>query len=237
MKTIHTLLIIILAFTMLISSCSIKMRRWKCSEVYSTKNTSKMLSENSNSTFTKCETAANKVDTCMAIVESASKKNSISVKSIQKNNSKPKVALMNLNTSPSIIKESKELSIDKKNLIDKKYATAEDEGGDSGLKIVGWILIILGLLILLFASILIGALLMLLGLVFALSGGSSKNNGTKNENTKQYVDVVYLKNGSVIKGLILEQIPNVTIKIQTKDGSVFVYKMDEIEKITKEESK
>jgi len=47
-------------------------------------------------------------------------------------------------------------------------------------------------------------------------------------------DVVYLKNGSIIKGQIIEQIPNVTIKIQTRDGSVFVYKIDEIEKITKE---
>ena len=50
----------------------------------------------------------------------------------------------------------------------------------------------------------------------------------------QYVDVVYLKNESVIKGMIIEQIPNVSLKIQTRDGSVFVYKMDEVLKITKE---
>ncbi len=49
-------------------------------------------------------------------------------------------------------------------------------------------------------------------------------------------DVVYLKNGGIIRGMIIEQIPNVTIKIQTGDGSVFVYQMDEIQKITKEES-
>ncbi len=52
-----------------------------------------------------------------------------------------------------------------------------------------------------------------------------------------YQDVVYLKNGSVIRGIMIEQIPNETIKIETADRSIFVYKMDEIEKITKEEKK
>lgn len=49
------------------------------------------------------------------------------------------------------------------------------------------------------------------------------------------VDVVYLKNGGMIKGIIIEQIPNESIKIQTKDGNIFVYKNDEIEKIAKEQ--
>ena len=47
-------------------------------------------------------------------------------------------------------------------------------------------------------------------------------------------DVVYLKNGSIIRGTIIEQIPNKSIRIQTRDGSIFFYEMDEIEKITKE---
>lgn len=47
-------------------------------------------------------------------------------------------------------------------------------------------------------------------------------------------EVVYLKNGSIIRGTIIEQIPNESLKIQTRDGSVFVYKTDEIIKITKE---
>jgi hypothetical protein len=50
-----------------------------------------------------------------------------------------------------------------------------------------------------------------------------------------YEDVVYLKNGSIIHGMIIEQVPNESIKIQTKDKNVFVFKMDEIMKITKEE--
>jgi hypothetical protein len=48
-------------------------------------------------------------------------------------------------------------------------------------------------------------------------------------------DVLYLKNGSVIKGAITEMNPNTGIKIKTADGSVFVYKMDEIVKTEKEE--
>ncbi len=47
-------------------------------------------------------------------------------------------------------------------------------------------------------------------------------------------EVVYLKNGSIVKGVIIEQVPNVSLKIQTADGSVFAYPMDDIEKITKE---
>lgn len=48
-------------------------------------------------------------------------------------------------------------------------------------------------------------------------------------------DVVYLKNGSIIRGVIVEQVPNQTIKIQTKDKNVFVFNVNEIEKITKED--
>ncbi len=48
------------------------------------------------------------------------------------------------------------------------------------------------------------------------------------------VDVVYLKNGSVIRGTIIEQVPNESIKIQTSDGSIFAYQIDEVQKMTKE---
>jgi hypothetical protein len=47
-------------------------------------------------------------------------------------------------------------------------------------------------------------------------------------------DVVYLKNGSVIHGMIIETIPNVSIKIQTSDGNIFVYNFSDIEKYGKE---
>lgn len=44
-------------------------------------------------------------------------------------------------------------------------------------------------------------------------------------------DVVYLKNGSVIRGFIVEEVPGVSLKIQTADRNVFVFQMSEIEKI------
>jgi hypothetical protein len=67
----------------------------------------------------------------------------------------------------------------------------------------------------------------LLLLLFALIATASLAQG-------DYQDVVYLKNGSVIRGIIIEQIPNKSIKIETYDSNIFVYKMDEIEKMTKE---
>lgn len=50
----------------------------------------------------------------------------------------------------------------------------------------------------------------------------------------QQIDCVHLKNGSILKGVIIEQVIGESIKIQTDDGSVFVYKMSEVQKITKE---
>ena len=52
-----------------------------------------------------------------------------------------------------------------------------------------------------------------------------------------YEEVLHLKNGSIIRGVIIEQIPNQQVKIKTRDGSVFVYPYSDIEKISKEEVK
>lgn len=46
-------------------------------------------------------------------------------------------------------------------------------------------------------------------------------------------DVVYLKNGSVVYGNITEIKPNQNVKIKTSDGSIFVYEMSQVDKITK----
>ena len=48
---------------------------------------------------------------------------------------------------------------------------------------------------------------------------------------QQLVEVVYLKNGSIIRGTIVEQTIGESIKIQTADGSLFVYPVDEVIKI------
>jgi len=49
---------------------------------------------------------------------------------------------------------------------------------------------------------------------------------------QEYHDVVYLQNGSIVKGMIVEQVPNQQLKIQSGDNT-FVYSFDEIEKISK----
>ncbi len=47
-------------------------------------------------------------------------------------------------------------------------------------------------------------------------------------------DVIYLNNGSIYRGIIIEQVPNVSMKIQTLGGNVFAVQMSEVTKITKE---
>ena len=46
-------------------------------------------------------------------------------------------------------------------------------------------------------------------------------------------ETVYLKNGSIIKGKVIEMVPGKEIKVQTNDGSLFVYQMDEVDKVVK----
>jgi hypothetical protein len=47
-------------------------------------------------------------------------------------------------------------------------------------------------------------------------------------------DVVYLKDGSILKGIIVEQVPNESIKIQLASGEVRTLVMTEISKFTRE---
>ncbi|MCQ2966885.1 MAG: hypothetical protein MJ250_09165 [Alphaproteobacteria bacterium] len=54
-------------------------------------------------------------------------------------------------------------------------------------------------------------------------------------NSKKSKESVFLKNGSVVKGFITEQTVD-KLKVQTSDGSLFVYGLDEIDKISKDQS-
>ena len=47
-------------------------------------------------------------------------------------------------------------------------------------------------------------------------------------------DVVYLKNGLIVRGTIVEEVPNISIKIKTNDGKLVVYQMTEIVQIIQE---
>lgn len=55
-----------------------------------------------------------------------------------------------------------------------------------------------------------------------------------NAEAQYYEEVVYLSNGSVIRGDVIEQTKE-EIKIKIAGGSILVYKMSEVERITKEE--
>ncbi|MBR1462225.1 MAG: hypothetical protein IJ604_02435 [Prevotella sp.] len=57
---------------------------------------------------------------------------------------------------------------------------------------------------------------------------------TVNMMAQNFQEVVYLKNGSIIKGTVIEQVPGKNIRIQTSDGSIFAYSMDDVERIVKE---
>jgi len=52
-----------------------------------------------------------------------------------------------------------------------------------------------------------------------------------------WADVVYLKDGSVIKGKVIGGITGETCKIETADGSVFVFPMDKVERVKLEGEK
>ena len=48
-------------------------------------------------------------------------------------------------------------------------------------------------------------------------------------------DVVYLKDGTVFRGEIIEQAPKSSLKIKTSDGNILVIPMDNVKTITKEQ--
>ena len=50
----------------------------------------------------------------------------------------------------------------------------------------------------------------------------------------QVEDVVHLNNGSTVRGMVVERILGESLKIQTQDGSVYLYAMEEIAKIVRE---
>lgn len=47
-------------------------------------------------------------------------------------------------------------------------------------------------------------------------------------------DVVYLKNGGVYRGIVVEQIPGESLTIQTNTGGIVTFSLDEVARITKE---
>jgi len=50
----------------------------------------------------------------------------------------------------------------------------------------------------------------------------------------QMIDVVYLNNGGIVKGTIVEIVPDEVVKIQTFDGGIVTYDMAQVKRVTKE---
>jgi hypothetical protein len=162
----------------------------------------------------------------------------------------PKKKLANKNNSFSnknnrLIKPSSAAKLSTKESSDPKSSSLYNSNDDGNylLRVFGWLGLSLGFLIFLFLSILVGVILMIFGFVFIIVGrkknksSKTKLSDDKIEDRPEYIDVVYLKNGGIVRGIIIEQIPNIQLKVQTKDENVFVFKIEEIERITKELSK
>lgn len=60
--------------------------------------------------------------------------------------------------------------------------------------------------------------------------------GAAQAHAQKLDDVVYTKDGSIVRGTIVEQIPGKSLKIRTSDGSVFHFRTSDVAKITKEQS-
>jgi len=126
----------------------------------------------------------------------------------------------------------------------KKTSSSSQSTAGKGAIVAGWVFVIIGFLLLLFVSIAVGLILVVLGLVFIGAGFGKKNKAAeraaREKKQQQQIqkdameDVIYLKNGSIIRGSIIELIPKESVKIQTAGGSIFVYGLDEVRKITKE---
>ncbi len=242
MKNLKYLSFIGLALMLVLSSCTMEKRIYM-SGYHIEWNKSKQHIDKSELAISDNTAEQNQITTVEADNNiTASVDNSIIIPSHKTVSLSKKENIIAPKTKP--ILETKTVIANKKEFKNKlrefKKNNSSYDDGSGALRGIGWVFLILGFLILLFVSILIGALLMLLGLIFVIAGAKKGDTSPKSSakpDTSQYVDVVYLKNGGVIRGMIIEQTPNVQIKIQTKDGSIFVYKMDEIEKMAKESSK
>jgi hypothetical protein len=47
-------------------------------------------------------------------------------------------------------------------------------------------------------------------------------------------DTIYLNDGSIVHGFIVEEEPGVSLRIKTKSGNIFTYQMADVAKITHE---
>jgi hypothetical protein len=109
------------------------------------------------------------------------------------------------------------------------------EDNNLAFGLLGILLMLFGVIALLFINLAFGLAAFAVGLIITIAWLSLLKNN-KNKKSEQYKmeEVVYCKNGNIYRGVIIEQIPNVSLTIKIYGGNVFVIKSDEIIKITKE---
>jgi Flp pilus assembly protein TadB len=101
----------------------------------------------------------------------------------------------------------------------------------------GVVFALVGLGILFFVNILLGLVLLVAAFTFLVSGANTNSLVKYKQRLSTNAmmrDVIYFKNGSEIRGTIIEQVMNDYVKIQTADKSILVFKHDEILRIAKE---
>ena len=50
----------------------------------------------------------------------------------------------------------------------------------------------------------------------------------------QYEDVIYLKDGGIRRGFVVEVIPNESIKLESRYGDIFVFNLSDVDRMVKE---
>jgi len=73
--------------------------------------------------------------------------------------------------------------------------------------------------------------------VAALPSYARADDGGIDVGSAEYLDVVQTADGSVWKGVVIEQTPNVSYKIATADGSVHVIEASDVVRVTKQRNK
>lgn len=240
-----TRIIILSSLVLLISSCAMQKRHYRKGYYLDFKDSKSTVSINAPKNHkTAVEVKSEPVE---AVKQIEMPKQDIAV--VNQPEEKPLVASIK---PVKEIKEHKKLTIssEQKSLLKMPVIKPERGKDNSGLYTLRALLITFGI-ILTFAGAALAwsvsvffILVALLGLAMWITGGvinsklkkARKQNNPNNNSYSEYQDVVYLKNGSIIRGMIIEQIPGVSLKLETRDGNVFVYKMEEIEKMTKEKT-
>jgi hypothetical protein len=74
-------------------------------------------------------------------------------------------------------------------------------------------------------------------LVVAVAGRALADDVDVDTRTFEFLDIIETSNGSIWKGVIVEQTPNVQYKLVGSDGSVHVIKAEEVTKISKQRNR